>query len=140
MNQYFLSFPDEAEAIKQLAKWRGKDEEDNDIWLTGSQDHALYVVGDIFILPDTTKYGETDFPALKAEIVVKISIEEAKKAALVANKIGKVSAEELQAIQDTPVMVKSTGFHVNLTCADKDLPEEVKPYLVNPQFPKVVWL
>lgn len=139
MSQFFLSFPDEAEAIRQLEVFRGRDEGDNDIWLTGSHDHALYIVGDVYIAPATTKYGTQDFPALKAETLAKVSVEESKKAALLADKAGKVSADELKDIQDAPIMVKSAGFHVNLICPDEMLPEGARAYLVTPKFPKVVW-
>lgn len=138
MNQYFLSFPDEAEAIKQLAKWRGKDEEGNDIWLTSGHDHALYVVGDIFIFPDTPKYGEADFPALKPEIAAKVSMARAELAAAVVMAEPLEGAAAIEAV-DIPVMVKSDGFHVNLICAEKDFPESAAAYLVTPSFPKVVW-
>lgn len=140
MSTVFLSFPDEAEAIKQLEQWRSQDEEGNEVWLTSSHEHALYVVGDIYIAPATTKSGKQDFPALKAEIVAKVAVEESKKAAAITSaELSGVSAEELQVLQEAPIMVKSDGFHINLICSDEMLSEEARIFLVFPKFPKVVW-
>lgn len=140
MSNFFLSFPDEAEAIKRLEQWRSQDEEGNDVWLTSSHEHAFHVVGDIYITPATTKSGEQDFPALKAEIVAKVAIEESKKAAAIASaELADVPAEELQVLQEAPIMVKSDGFHINLICPDEMLSEGARAFLVFPKFPKVVW-
>lgn len=51
--RYCLKFPDEATAIEMLSQFRGKNENDEDVWITGSHEHALDVIGVITrILPD----------------------------------------------------------------------------------------
>lgn len=51
----FLKFPDEQTAIDVLAQFRSTDEQGNPIWITGSHEHALDVVGIITkTLPDET--------------------------------------------------------------------------------------
>lgn len=49
----FLKFPDEQTAIDVLAQFRSTDEEGNPIWVTGSHEHALDIVGEI---PDVAGY------------------------------------------------------------------------------------
>ena len=48
MNTLYLKFTDEADAIAVLEDYRGTDEAGNAIWLTGSNEHALDVVGTIY--------------------------------------------------------------------------------------------
>lgn len=48
MHKLYLKFADEAEAIAVLAGYRGTDEAGKAIWLTGSHEHALDLVGTIY--------------------------------------------------------------------------------------------
>jgi len=48
MSAHYLKFDDEADAIAILAAYRGKDDNETDIWLTGSANYALYIVGTIY--------------------------------------------------------------------------------------------
>lgn len=144
MNQFFLNFPDEATAISILSKYRRLDQEGNPIWLISGQDHAMWIIGTIYIAPDTPMYGERIFPALSAAIEAKVAVARAELAAsiLVEQPVEEVPVGEVVPVDlvEPQLMIPSDGFHVNLICADEDLPEEARVYLVNPQFPKVVWL
>ena len=113
MSQYYLKFPDEQTAIEFLEKYRGVDEDGNEIWITGSHDHALVVLGTLYIFPDTLFYGEEEYPPLPPEVVA-------------------------LAMGD-PLMVASDGFHVNLIA--EELPAGMHlGYVAIPEFPKNVWL
>lgn len=48
MTTIYFKFPDEAEAIKSLAQFRGKDEVGKDVWITSSHEHFLSIVGTIY--------------------------------------------------------------------------------------------
>ena len=48
MTTIFFKFPDEAEAIKALSQFRGKDENGKDMWIMSSHEHALDIVGTIY--------------------------------------------------------------------------------------------
>ena len=126
MNQYQFSFPDEVAAIKYLEKYRGVDQDGKDIWLTGSHEHALAVLGDLYILPDTLKYGDQDYDALDAKTQAAATIARAE-----------IAAKPGLAKDKPPPMVKSDGYHVNLIA--EEITPELEQFLTFPKFPKNVW-
>lgn len=137
---YYLRFTDEAEATEKLSKWRGFDDEGNPIWITSSSSHALYVAGVLNIVPSVTKYGEKTFPELSPEISAKVSLAESRLSARPVLEMVETPVEGVLAdVVEIPLSVSSDGFHINLICAEEEFPVEALPFIVTPDFPKVIW-